>query len=82
MDDAFCAGLESRLTAFRDWARGRDLSACRLVQYLGVERIGALDVPLGEVETQVTGLVCEGFRIDWTQQGSRLYLRRLGGPGT
>jgi hypothetical protein len=75
MDDAFRAKLESKLDAFHQWAQGRDLSSCRLVQYLGVEMLGAIDVPLGEVESRIEALVCEGFYVDWTQDGSRLRLR-------
>ncbi len=43
MDDRIPPRVSNpRLTAFRDWARGRDLSACRLVQYLrSLRRIGA-----------------------------------------
>ena len=75
MDDTFRAKLESRLDAFRQWARGRDFSGCRLVQYLGMEKVGSLDVTLVQVESQIEGLVCEGFRVDWAEQDSQMYLR-------
>ena len=52
---------------FRRWAQGRDVSVCRLVQYVGVDLLGAIDVPLGEVESQIEGLVCEGFLVAWAQ---------------
>ena len=82
MDDNFRAKLGSQLDAFRNWSRGRDLGSCRLVQYLGVEMLGAIDVPLGHVESQIEGLICEGFSVDWAQDGSRMYLRawEFGGP--
>jgi hypothetical protein len=82
MDDAFRAKIESKLDSFHQWVHGRELRSCRLVQYVGVEMLGAIDVPLGEVESQIEGLVCEGFYVDWAQDGSRLYLRvwEFGGP--
>ena len=40
-----------------------------------------LDLPLGEVESQIVGLVCEGFRVDWAEHGRRLHLRVWEGGG-
>lgn len=73
--DAFQTKLDNKLSAYRAWSAGRKLSHCRLVQYCGVDLVGALDVPLGAVETRITGLVCEGFYVDWTEHNGRLYLR-------
>jgi|SRR5581483_3910623 len=81
MDDAFRAKLASQLHAFRAWAEGRDLRSGRLVQYLGVEVQGAIDVPVAEAESQIAGLIREGLRVDWAQSGQRLYLRVWGGDG-
>lgn len=82
MDDGFGAKVESRLGAYRNWTDGRDLRNCRLVQYVGVEMLGANDVPLGDVESQIQGLVCEGFQVDWAPDCNRMYLRawESGGP--
>jgi hypothetical protein len=75
MDDAFQAKLDLCMGTFRRWAQGRDVSGCRLVQYVGVDLLGAIDVPLGEVESQIEGLVCEGFLVAWAQLGRVMYLR-------
>jgi hypothetical protein len=75
MNDAFRAKLDSQLDAFRTWAQGRDLRSGRLVQYLGVEMQGAIDISMGAVERQIEGLICEGIRVDWAQHGQRVYLR-------
>jgi hypothetical protein len=75
VNDAFRSKLGARLDAYREWARNHDLSSCRLVQYLGIECMGGLDVPLDEVESQIAGLVCEGLRVDWAEADGRLYLR-------
>jgi hypothetical protein len=81
MDDAFRAKLELCIGNFRHWAQGREVSGCRLVQYVGVDLLGAIDIPLGKVESQIEGLVCEGIRVAWAQQGRLMYLRAWDGDG-
>lgn len=82
MTDAFRSKLQTKLSDYRSWSVGRRLSGCRLVQYCGVEMVGAQDVPLAEVESRIESLICRGFYVDWEQHQSRLFLRvwEFGGP--
>lgn len=75
MDDAFRSGLQTKLAGYDRWSCGRFFHGCRLIQYCGVEMVGAVDVPLAEVKSQIEGLVCEGFRVDWAEHKDKLYLR-------
>ena len=75
MDDAFRAKLQSKLAGFRAWSAGRTFAGSRLVHYCGVEMVGAQSLTLAEVEPRITGLVCEGFYVDWAEHLGRLYLR-------
>lgn len=78
MTDDFRERLQDRLTAFRVWRADRPLLSCRLVQHTGdsEERTGAIDVPLDEIESEITGALCEGFGVDWNinEGQSVLYL--------
>jgi hypothetical protein len=69
--------MDSRpnLTDFRGWSQGRRLLNCRLVQYCGIEKIGAIDVPTEEIESQIEGLINEGMRVAWAEHNQRLFLR-------
>jgi hypothetical protein len=82
MNEEFRRKLEAKLTAFRDWSRHKRLTSVRLVQYCGVEMVGAIDLAADEVVRQIEGLVCEGFYVDWSELEGRLYLRvwEYGGP--
>jgi hypothetical protein len=75
VDEAFKTTIDSKLDAFRDWARQREFHRCRLVQYCGVDLVGSIDVPLGAIESQIECLLGEAFRIDWDQQSEVVYLR-------
>ena len=75
MDDAFRARLQSKLADYRAWSLGRKSTECRLVQYCGVELVGAQSVPMAEVAARIEALVCEGFYADWAEHDGRLYLR-------
>ena len=75
MNEAFLAKLNAKLEAYREWRAGRDVQAARLVQYCGVELVGALDIPVGDVESRIEGLVCEGFYVDWAEHERRLIVR-------
>ena len=74
MSPEFAAKLATRLADYRAWAHGRRISSVRLVQYCGVEMIGARDIALAEVEQQISGCTCEGFSVEWAEQKERLYL--------
>ncbi len=82
MDESFRKKLQTKINGYRDWSRSRTFSNCRLVQYCGVDLIGAIDVPLAEIESRIEALVCEGFYVDWTDREGRLILRvwEFGGP--
>ena len=59
----------------RSWIRDIGSKPWRLVQYCGVELVGTLDLPSEEVEGQVSGLLREGFRVDWVIHDLAFYLR-------
>ena len=82
MTPEFEKSLNVKLTQWSNWANENSFTKCRLVQYSGVELVGALDVPLDEIETQIKGLITEGFYVDWKPQGQIAYLRvyEYGGP--
>ena len=81
MDDTFRSKLQAKLADYRAWQKRRRLSACRLVQYCGVDLIGVHEVPLTQVETRIQELVCEGFFVDWDDRQGKLYLRVWEYPG-
>lgn len=82
MDEQFRAKLDAKLAAYRGWSSGRAFPSCRLVHYCGVDLVGSKSLALSEVESEIEGLVCEGFYVDWADHETRLYLRvwELGGP--
>jgi hypothetical protein len=82
MDEAFRLMLQAKLADFRGWSAVRSVTGYRLVQYCGVDLIGALSGPLSEIEAQIEGLVCEGMTVDWAEKGGLVYLRvwEFGGP--
>jgi hypothetical protein len=82
MEEAFRARLQAKLDGYQEWARGRTLSRCRLVQYSGVQLAGAHNVPIAEVESLIEQLVCEGFYVDWAEHEGQLVLKvwEFGGP--
>jgi hypothetical protein len=67
--------IRETLEAFHVWKEGQRFSDCRLVQYCGPERIGAIDVEVGETEPEIEGLVAEGFSVTWAVHRDRLYLK-------
>ncbi|HSJ01004.1 MAG: hypothetical protein ACAI34_12655 [Verrucomicrobium sp.] len=74
IDPKFKSDLEEKLNAFRVWTQGRNLESCRLVQYTSLECAGAMDVPVEAIEDEIAGAVSEGFFVDWTACGNRVYL--------
>jgi hypothetical protein len=74
MTPEFAAKLATKLSDYRHWALGRHFNSVRLVQYCGVEMVGARDIALSEVEQQISGCTCEGFGVEWAEQNQRLYL--------
>jgi hypothetical protein len=75
MDESFRSKLEARLADYREFSCRRRLDGCRLVQYCGVERVGAVDIVKTQVEPQIAELLCEGFFVDWAESDGRAYLR-------
>ena len=82
MDDQFRAKLDAKLNAYRAWFAGRAFRSCRLVHYCGIDLVGAKSLSIPEVESEIEGLVCEGFYVDWAEHEARLYVRvwEFGGP--
>lgn len=80
MRPEFKEKLEAKLSAYREWQSRRSFSSARLVQYSGIEMIGAHDVGLSEVENQIEGAISEGFRVEWSEHQGRLYLCVWEGP--
>ncbi|MCK7629496.1 hypothetical protein MZ018_16545 [Shewanella sp. JNE10-2] len=83
MNPEFEQKLNRKLAAFDAWANVSTFRECKLVQYCGVDLVGVIDVETDQIVDQITGLLCEGFYVDWKQNGSILYLRvyEFGGAG-
>ncbi len=82
MTEAFRSKLQAKLADYRVWSARRKLTGCRLVHYCGIDLAGSQDLPLAEAEARISGLICEGFRVDWKEHEGRLFLRvwEFGGP--
>src|SRR5262245_24384825 len=75
LDRAFRVKVETKLSHYREWSHARAFTGGRLLQYRGLDLVGARDVALPEVESQVEGLLYQGFHVDWAEHQGRLYLR-------
>jgi len=77
MIPGFPVQVEARLVALRQFLALciPSLHGARLVEYRGVDLLGAVDVALADLETQVTRSLSEGQRVDWLCRNGRLYLR-------
>lgn len=82
MTPEFEKKLNQKLAKYDKWASKNSFSQCRLVQFCGVEFVGAIDVELDQIVNQITGLLCEGFYVDWGIHNNSMYLRvyESGGP--
>lgn len=67
--------ISDAVASYRTWCQDRQFQNCRLVQYCGPDMIGAIDVPVAQIEAQIEGLLAEGFDVDWGSNGNQLYLR-------
>ena len=74
MSSDFRRMLEDRLNEFRVWSHERQFQGCRLVSYSGAECVGAISVPLGEIEREIEGALSEGFGVKWAEYEGHLYL--------
>ncbi len=74
MNMDFQRELEKQLHTFREWSRNKQFQECRLVQYCGVECLGGISVALSEIESQIEGLISEGFCVDWQEHAGWIYL--------
>jgi hypothetical protein len=74
MTPEFSAKLEAKLSEYREFAAARRIASCRLVHYCGVDVPNAIDVPLNQIESQITGCLCEGLYVGWFENDERLYL--------
>lgn len=70
------------LQLYRIWQAEHIYVACRLVQYCGIECIGACDIPVTEIENRLINLWQEGFYVSWAIRDETLFLRvyEFGGP--
>ena len=82
VDEDPLSRVRAKVMAFHEWSHERPFRSARIVQYCGVDLVGACDVPIKEVVSRIEGLLCEGFYVDWYEQDERLYLRvwEFGGP--
>jgi hypothetical protein len=74
MTPTFTAALSAKLEEYRAWAVSRPDAAGRLVMYEGVQFMSAIDVLHDELEAEVEGLFCSGYRVDWSEHLGRIYL--------
>jgi hypothetical protein len=74
MTPEFAAALDARLQKYRAWAASHRVAVGRLVMYEGVQFMSAIDVPHDELEAEVEGLFCSGYRVDWSEHLDRIYL--------
>jgi hypothetical protein len=70
----FAEKLHSALAAYRSFSSGRQITSCRLVQYVGADSPNAIDVAIGDIEEQISGCLAEGFLVGWFAEGDRMYL--------
>ena len=75
MDAAFRSKIEKKLAEYREWSCSRRLSRCRLIHYVGLDLVGAIEIATSEIEAQIEGLVCDGFYVDWEENNGTLYRR-------
>lgn len=75
MTPEFREKLQSKLASYQMWVEVNRPQSWRLVQYCGLELIGAFEVAHDQIESQITGLLCEGFFVDWALNGSQAFLR-------
>jgi len=67
------AKIDSAVSAFRTWSQGKRFLGCRVVQYCGIELVGADDVELAEAEWRIRGYLGDGYHIAWDEHEGRLY---------
>ena len=70
----FSAKLAAELAEYRAFVSPLRIDTCRLVHYCGVDVPNAIDVPLSEVEDNVTGCLAEGFCVGWLEHNRRLFI--------
>lgn len=74
MNEEFQLMLVGKLNEFQAWSQSQHYDACRLVQYCGIECVGAIDVPLNHVAREIKGGLGEGYSVAWAINDRRLYL--------
>ena len=70
----FSAKLASNLAGYRAFVSPLRIEACRLVHYCGMDAPNAVDVPLADVEAEITGCLAEGFYVGWLEDDGCLYI--------
>jgi hypothetical protein len=74
MSSEWHAKHDSAIAAFREFASNRQFDLCRLVHYSGVDVPIAQDVPLRDMERQITIWLGQGYVVRWAAKAERLYL--------
>ena len=74
MNPAVAAKVEKALHSYRAFVQGKQFQSHRLVEYAGVEMVGAFDIQLPEVEPRIRVAIMEGFRAMWAANGQNLVL--------
>ncbi len=67
--------IKESISEFRIWKDTSNFKSCRLIQYCGIEKVGAIDVEPDDIERQIEGLISEGFHVAWNGYGGKLYLK-------
>lgn len=80
--EEFRRKIHEKVVGFQNWMHDRQFHVIRMLQYCGIELVGACDIASEDVILPITSLLCEGFDVDWAQNGKRIYLRvwEYGGP--
>jgi hypothetical protein len=67
--------IAEELADYRRWIVSQRFLRCRLVHYCGPDMIGSIDVAVAETDSQIEGLLNEGFSVSWSCRGDCLYLK-------
>ena len=74
MTPEFATKLHKKLSDYREFAATRQFLSCRLVHYCGADAPNSIDVPLDEIEREISGCLSEGLHVGWFDSEERLYL--------
>jgi hypothetical protein len=75
MNEDVIRRMDAKVAGFQSWMCNRKFRDIRVVQYCGVELVGANNIAPEDAVDYVRPHVYEGFHVDWCQHGERIYLR-------